>query len=240
MIALRTKKKILLISTLRGDVPYSPKTSQQPPTWVGTKGENLVPILSLLAQRKYKKKKEKVVKWASRFGLVDISGTWTGYDKLVSDYADPDLDTALNSALASHGSKQMLSIIIQLFWSEPRDLIMIEEPEISLHPDAQALLPELFADAINEGKQIMITTHSEFLLLALSGPIRKGIIKPTDIAVYHVDKDRRGTHVNLLEVTKEGYIKGWVRSFAEIEKKLLNQNLFLIKASSRKELSLDT
>ena len=163
------------------------------------------------------------MKWAARFKLVDVGGTWSGYDKLVSDYADPDLDTALNSALASHGSKQMLSVIVQLFWSEPGDVIMIEEPEISLHPDSQALLPELFAEVIGEGKQVMITTHSEFLLLAMSRPIRNKLIKPDDIAVYHVTKDSKGTHAEPLEVTTEGYVKGWVVSFAETEHELLKE-----------------
>ena len=223
IIASKVKEKVFFISTLRGDVPYSPETRPRPPVWVGMKGENIVQILSLLGQRRHKKKREKVVKWTGRFGLVEVSGTWTGYDKLKSDYADPHLDTALNSALASHGSKQMLSIIVQLFWSEPHDIVMIEEPEISLHPDSQALLPELFAEVINEGKQIVITTHSEFLLLAMSGPVRNGLIRPEDIAIYHVSKDSKGTHAKLLEVTPEGYVKGWVPSFAEIEQKLLKQ-----------------
>lgn len=223
IIASQVKRKAFLISTLRGDVPYSPETRQPPPAWVGVRGENLVQILSLLGQRKYKKKREKVMKWAGRFGLVDVSGTWSGYDKLVSDYADPDLGTALNSALASHGSKQMLSVIVQLFWSDSRDLIMIEEPEISLHPDSQALLPQLFAEAMSEGKQIIITTHSEFFLLALSRPIRNKLIKPNDIAVYHVTKDSKGTHAEPLEVTAEGYVQGWVLSFAETERKLIQE-----------------
>ena len=223
IIALQVQRKAFLISTLRGEVPYSPETTQPPPTWVGMKGENVVQILSLLGQRRYKKKREKIMKWAARFRLVDVGGTWSGWDKLVSDYADPDLGTALNAALASHGSKQMLSIIVQLFWSEPRDLIMIEEPEISLHPDSQALLPELFSEAMSEGKQVIITTHSEFLLLAMSRPIRKKLIKPDDIAVYHVTKDSKGTHAEPLEVTAEGYVKGWVLSFAETEQKLIKE-----------------
>lgn len=213
---------VSLLSALRGEVPYAPKT-ERPPKWVGMKGEDVVHILSLLGQRRYKKKREKVMKWASRFGLVDISGTWSSWDRLVSDFADPYLDTALNSALASHGSKQILSVIVQLFWTEPHNLIMIEEPEISLHPDAQASLPELFAEAVSEGKQIVITTHSEFLLLAMSSSVRRKLIRPEDIVIYHVTKDSKGTHAKPLEVTPEGYVKGWVPSFAEIEQKLLKE-----------------
>jgi len=100
-IASQVGGKVFLISALRGDVPYSPKTGA-PPSWIGTRGEDVVHILSLLGQRKHKKKRERVIKWAGQFGLVDISGTWSSHDKLMSDYADPQLDTALNTALASH------------------------------------------------------------------------------------------------------------------------------------------
>ncbi len=56
---------------------------------------------------------------------------------------------------AGHGSRQVLAMITQLFLSKPGSIIMIEEPELSLHPDVQLLLPEVFADAVREGRQIL-------------------------------------------------------------------------------------
>jgi predicted ATPase len=75
--------------------------------------------------------------------------------------------------MASYGSKQILSVITQLFWSDPDSIVMIEEPEISRHPNAQILLAELFAEAVHEGKQIIITAHSEFLPLTLAFQYKK-------------------------------------------------------------------
>ncbi len=100
---------------------------------------------------------------------------------------------------------------------------MIEEPEISLHPDSQAHLAELFAESISEGKQIIITTHSEFLPLTLSIPIQKGLLKTDDIAIYHVEKGLKGTFIKRLELTSKGYVKGWIPSFAELEERLLKE-----------------
>lgn len=218
----KLKDKVFLLSALRGDIPYSIETGPRP-TWVGIRGENLVPILSLALRREYKERMERIVKWAKEFGLVDVSGAWAGDNKLDSGYADPHLNVILNSALAGYGSRQVLCIITQLFWSEPGSIIMIEEPEISLHPNAQAKLPGLFAEAIQDGRQIIITTHSEFILLALSRPIRSGQMKPSDIAIYHVDKGPEGTTAKLLEVTHNGYVKGWVPTFAEIERELFKE-----------------
>lgn len=117
----------------------------------------------------------------------------------------------------------MLTVITQLFFSEPGDIIMIEEPEISLHPKSQIDIVEAFAEAIKEQKQIIITTHSHFLLLGLGSAVAKGLLKADDIAVYHIEKKEGiGTISNRLPLNERGYIKGWIPSFVEEEKKLLD------------------
>ncbi len=143
-----------------------------------------------------------------------------------SDYVDPDLNTRLNIALASHGSKQILTIITQLFWSAPGSIIMIEEPEISLHPEAQILMQQMFAEVIKEGKQIILTTHSSFLLLALSKVVKSDLISPDEIAIYHIEKGEGGTIVNPpkpLEINKDGYITGWIPSYVRVEDQLFTE-----------------
>jgi len=51
-------------------------------------------------------------------------------------------------AQASYGQRQALSIVAQLFVAPPNSLILMEEPELSLHPEAQMMQPLLFAEAI--------------------------------------------------------------------------------------------
>lgn len=221
---LRTgsRNKVFFISSLRGEVRTEADTSGKP-EWVGKKGENLLQILSLISPLEHRKKLEKIHKWASEFGLEEVWGGWKGEQKLGAEFKDPELNTVFKLALASHGSRQVLSIIVQLFWSEAGDIIMIEEPEISLHPDSQAKLPELFAEAIQGGKQIIVTTHSLILPLALSRPIEKGLLEASDIAVWHIKKEPKGTIAERLELTEKGYIKGWIPSFADIESKLMRE-----------------
>ncbi|RLC60653.1 MAG: hypothetical protein DRI01_09840, partial [Chloroflexi bacterium] len=216
------KSKVFLISALRGDVESEAATKGEP-EWVGKHGENLLQILSLISPIEHKKKLEKIQEWAFRFGLKEPWGRWKGKDQLGVEYEDPKLSAVFKLALASYGCKQVMSIITQLFWSEPGDIIMIEEPEISLHPNSQANLPELFGEAICEGKQVLLTTHSLVLPLALGRPIEKGLLKPSDIAVWHIKKEPRGTIAENLELTERGYIKGWIPSFAEIELELMQE-----------------
>lgn len=226
----RLLNQVFLISAIRGQTEFEEKiigdidAKSLKVLGVGTYGRYLIPVLSLIySNREYEQIYRKIDKWASNFGLNKFSAGWKGGLALGSDYVDNRLDVVLNLAMASHGSKQILSVITQLFWSEPGTIIMIEEPEISLHPDSQAHLVELFAEAIREDKQIIITTHSEFIPLTLSIPIQKGLLKIDDIAVYHVEKGEKGTAIKRLELTSKGYVKGWIPSFAELEERLLKE-----------------
>lgn len=215
--------RVYLISTARGLVEPEVKTGVTP-SWVGKHGEHLIEMLSLIFSKwEHEAKAEKISNWAKKFGIGRIKAGWWGKDTLGSDYEDPVLKAVLNMALSSYGSRQLLTMITQIFWSEPGDLIMIEEPEISLHPGSQVLLQELFAEAIKEGKQIICSTHSPFLVLALSRVVRDRKISTDDVAVYHVEKTEQGTKVKLLELNERGFIKGWIPSYIKIEDELFRE-----------------
>jgi predicted ATPase len=217
------KDKVIFISSTRGIVPEEIAAGDIPDT-VGKQGENLIPLLArIFGTLEYRDAAAKIAEWAGKFGINELHAGWRGANELISEYLDPSFGVVLNLSSASQGSRQILSIITQLFWSEPGDIIMIEEPEISLHPGSQVLLTELFAEAIAEGKQIIITTHSEFLPLALRRPIKNGLLALDDIALYHVMKDEGGTTAEKLDLTEDGYVKGWIPSFAEIEEDLLGE-----------------
>lgn len=230
IIKSRLYNKVFFISAVRGSTEFEAKVDNSlilnslKILGVGNSGKYLIPVLSLIySNREYEQTYIKINKWASIFGLNRFSAGWKGGETLGSDYVDDKLNAVFNLAMASHGSKQILSVITQLFWSDPGSIIMIEEPEISLHPDLQAHLAELFAESIIDEKQIIITTHSEFIPLTLSIPIQKGLLKTDDIAIYHVEKGEKGTAIKRLELTSKGYVKGWIPSFAELEERLLKE-----------------
>lgn len=216
--------KVFYLSAFRGRVP-STASPKLPSYWVGKEGENLLPLLShIFGSPEFSNKAKKIEKWADEFQIPQIWAAWRGDEnKLKSGYRDSTLDVWLDLRSAGHGSRQILAVITQLFWSDWGDIIMVEEPEISLHPKAQAKLPELFADAINEGKQVIITTHSEFLPYALINAVGKGkgenYLNAEDIAVYHTERNG-STKVEQQELDNTGYIKDWIPSFNDIDEDL--------------------
>lgn len=208
--------KIYPISGVRGDIEFQKKATGQP-TWVGMKGENVIHLLSFLGGLDNREKKSKVNKWSKLFAIDNVTASYKESDSLVSEFEEPVFKFPLNLKLASFGSRQILPIIVQLFWSDPGSIILIEEPEISLHPKAQVDLQKLFADVIKEKKQIICTTHSPFLILALARIIQKGDLNLEDIAIYHLKKTSQGTIADRLSVNERGYVKGYIESFAEVE-----------------------
>ncbi|WP_320172973.1 AAA family ATPase [Maridesulfovibrio sp.] len=76
-----------------------------------------------------------------------------------------DLSTPANRL--SDGTIRFLCLLAILCHPTPPSLICIEEPEMGLHPDAIVLLKDLLIEA-SEHTQIIITTHSDILIDALS------------------------------------------------------------------------
>ena len=68
----------------------------------------------------------------------------------------------------SDGTIRFVAVLAILLSPSPPPLVCIEEPELGLHPDAVALLAELLVEA-SERMQVVVTTHSDALVSALTG-----------------------------------------------------------------------
>lgn len=216
-------KGIYFISAIRGEVRSMSEILESEPS-LGTHGEGLIEILSLIFRRpEFEKKAGKIVEWASKFGMTELKAGWWGRKYLSSDYIDPEFQTRLNLTLASQGSRQILTVIAQLFWSDPGSVIMIEEPEMSLHIESQLELPKMFAEAIREDKQVIVTTHSEHLILALKPLIASGELKPEDVAIWHFEKTTEGTKAERLKLTDKGIVEGWIPSYVKAEGAIIKE-----------------
>jgi AAA15 family ATPase/GTPase len=50
----------------------------------------------------------------------------------------------------------------------PGDLLMVDEPELNLHPENQRRVARLFARLVNVGVKVFITTHSDYIIKELN------------------------------------------------------------------------
>ncbi|NCX96355.1 MAG: hypothetical protein EBX41_08090 [Chitinophagia bacterium] len=84
-------------------------------------------------------------------------------------------DVALSFQQSSSIVKAMASLILYLKHdAQPNDLIIIDEPELNLHPDNQILIARLFAQMINRGLRMVVSTHSDYIVRELNNLIMLG------------------------------------------------------------------
>ena len=94
----------------------------------------------------------------------------------------------------------------------------IEEPEINLHPAVVRKLPKAFLDLVkNENKQLLISTHSETLMLSLQAAVARKEINRSDIVFYFVKKEDGITKLEKQTVNAKVQIKGGLKTYMDVQ-----------------------
>jgi predicted ATPase len=101
----------------------------------------------------------------------------------------------------SDGTLKFLCLLAVLLNPDTPPLICIEEPEVGLHPDAIKIVAAALIDA-SERTQLIVTTHSEALIDALSH-------RPEDVLVCERDFDN-GTQFRRLD---QKQLEGWLERY---------------------------
>lgn len=194
---------------------------------VGSKGENASEILFQNS------------KYASN-GLFDGVSNWlkdnVGYELRINKLSDDFFQLMLkdnqghdNNILdVGFGISQILPIVteVELMKKQKIDpntknLLIIEQPELHLHPAAQANLADLFVDCVTNQRnnnRIIIETHSEHLIRKLQVKIAEQNNGFTNdmLAVYYVDKDNEdgSTTIKEMRISEQGrLIDEWPSGF---------------------------
>ncbi len=131
------------------------------------------------------------------------------------------------------GVSQVLPVIVQLFYAPDNSVVFIEQPEIHLHPNAQALLADVIIDAANmwEGGrkrriQIILETHSEHLLRRFQRRISEEKTTPSEIRAYFAKNNQKSSKLEKLEVDAYGNILNWPDGFfGDMEDDMYQQSM---------------
>lgn len=83
----------------------------------------------------------------------------------------PDLEgesVEIPSRLTGSGIKGLSPLYFFLqFHAQPGSVLVIDEPEMNLHPDRQRMMARLLARCVNKGLKVVVSTHSDYLLREL-------------------------------------------------------------------------
>ena len=112
------------------------------------------------------------------------------------------------------GVSQVLPVLTVAFFAPPGSSVVLEEPEIHLHPLAQSLLAELFVEVSRERNiQFIVETHSEHLFRRMQTLMARRTIEPEHCAMYFVERDKEGSHLRHLALDDYGRVKNWPEQF---------------------------
>ena len=120
------------------------------------------------------------------------SGSNLGRDGVNLVLKSKELKEALAFSDVGKGISQVLPIIAAVH-GERGKLILVEQPEIHLHPKLQADIADIFInDQESDQNKYIIETHSENLLLRLQSKVRNGKLSPDDVQIIYLEKNKNG------------------------------------------------
>jgi predicted ATPase len=146
-------------------------------------------------------------------------------------------DFEINLSDTGFGYSQILPILTQLWYSSSRfdkkrnvilrnrnveKIIVIEQPELHLHPEFQAKFADSIAKVIrNRGNnrknqlKIIIETHSDIIVNRLGDCIIDKILDPADvnIVVFNKKQENAPTEISFSQYDKNGYLLNWPLGF---------------------------
>lgn len=115
------------------------------------------------------------------------------------------------------GISQVLPIVVALWTASPGQLVLIEQPEIHLHPAAQVKLAGRIVNAVSRGVRCVIETHSSIFLLAIQREIARGKMDSSQVKLHWFSRDKQGfSVVDTASMDRTGAFGAWPQDFGDV------------------------
>ena len=123
-----------------------------------------------------------------------------------------------------YGISQSLPILVDVMASEKNlsmnhesyRTFLMQQPEVHLHPRAQAELASFFADSYYKcGNRFLIETHSDYIIDRLRIEVRTGNLQAEDVSILYFESTENGVNIHSLSLDKYGNLEGAPDSYRE-------------------------
>ncbi|SMO64135.1 AAA family ATPase [Paracoccus laeviglucosivorans] len=180
--------------------------------------------------------KEAVTAWLQYLGVATDVETLEkgklGHEIRVRPSPDGDFRDLTNVGV---GLSQVLPVLVSCLVASEGSLMLLEQPELHLHPRVQARLADFFAVSIELGQQFIIETHSEHIIERL----RLRITEPdgeklnNKLRTYFFSQSDGCTTLRPVEFSKYGAVIDWPDDFFDQSQK---QSAHILKAAMARRL----
>lgn len=114
------------------------------------------------------------------------------------------------------GASQLLPILVASLAAEASTIILIEQPELHLHPSVQSRLADFFLFA-RPDVRFIVETHSEYLVTRIRRRIAEEVTTPSHVEVMFAERVGGATQVRSLSLTAGGDFDEWPDGFFDAQ-----------------------
>jgi predicted ATPase len=112
------------------------------------------------------------------------------------------------------GLTQVFPIVVAVLSASKGDILLIENPEVHLHPAGQAMMGQFLAEAANAGVQVIAETHSDHLLNGVRRSVKAQKFKSDDVGIHFFKPRSKGSvQVESPQIDRLGNIDNWPEGF---------------------------
>lgn len=175
-------------------------------TRVGQTGDNWAGLFVLDSAKTAKTRMivPALTRWLRRAGLAsDVKLNWLSDRHYEIQIQHPQTKEFQNLADVGQANSQVIPVLVGGLRLPPGSTYLVEEPEIHLHPGAQAELGDFFVDLLKRGVHSIVETHSEYLILRLQQQVAIGKLAPEDIRFVYVDATVAGKRARVLRLDSD-------------------------------------
>ena len=202
----REFSKLQYIGPLRRRPERVYLSTGETPREVGVAGE-LGPAVLWSASEAKQLDSEKLSEWCSRMGLaleIKLARFPGGHFRIL--IVDMYTGVTVNLPDVGVGTSQLLPILIQGLIAPAGATFLLEQPEIHLHPKAQADLADFFIEVTERSVGVIVETHSEHLINRLQRRIAEESLDPASVALYYVSPSSDGSKIEPVQINEYGQI----------------------------------
>jgi len=107
-----------------------------------------------------------------------------------------------------YGVSQIFPVITELLRHDEPPIFLLQQPEVHLHPSAQAALDSLFCNVAAKKGRLVVETHSDHLLERVRLDIRDGKseLQPKDVSILYFERKDIEVRIHSLGLDEEGNV----------------------------------
>jgi hypothetical protein len=135
--------------------------------------------------------------------------------------------SGINLVDVGYGVSQVLPIIVDAIREPPGSTFLLQQPEVHLHPRAQAELGSFLAAlSKQQQKRFIVETHSDYIVDRIRMDIRDGKhLEPSDVAILYFERTGGAAQIHTMKVDEFGNLvgvpPGYRQFFLEEERRML-------------------